>query len=255
MKFRIGYLYKNQLNLYGDNGNIEILVQRAKRRDIPVEVTEIGLEAKIDSNVISNLNMLFMGGGPDSEQKLMYKDLILDKGKYIKEYVDREGVGLFICGSYQLFGHYYLASDGTKLEGLNIFDLHTQHFGPSKPRCIGNTSAILSDRLLNEPFFKNNNNTGESIVGFENHGGRTYLHDTGQSLARVSKGHGNNSEDGTEGIYYNNSIGTYFHGPFLARNPHIADFLIAKALFIDKLQPLDDELINRAHTASKELTP
>jgi CobQ-like glutamine amidotransferase family enzyme len=241
------------LNLYGDNGNVEILLERARRRGIDSEVTEIGLDTKLDSRLVNDFNLIFMGGGPDSGQKIMYKDLLKEKGRYIKEYVDREGTGLFICGSYQLFGHYYLASDGTKLEGLKIFDLHTQHFGPKKPRCIGNTTAVLSDRLLEDPYFKNNNRIGDTIVGFENHGGRTYLHDLSQSLAAVSKGHGNNSEDGTEGIYFKNSIGTYSHGPFLARNPHIADFLIAKALFIDKLQPLEDDLIIRAHSASKEL--
>ena len=90
-------------------------------------------------------------------------------------------------------------------------------------------------------------------MGFENHGGRTYLKDRNLSFASVIKGHGNNSEDGTEGIYYKNSIGTYFHGPILSRNPHLADYLISKALLVDKLEELDDTFITQAHAASLAL--
>ena len=93
------------------------------------------------------------------------------------------------------------------------------------------------------------------MVGFENHGGRTYLGKNIAPLAKVVVGHGNNSEDKTEGAVYKKSYGTYFHGPFLARNPHFADYLIAQALQIsgEELPPLDDALIIAAHTASKKL--
>jgi CobQ-like glutamine amidotransferase family enzyme len=89
------------------------------------------------------------------------------------------------------------------------------------------------------------------IVGFENHGGRTYLGEDAKPFAKVVKGYGNNGDDGTEGVVYKNAIGCYFHGPLLPKNPHIADDLIAKALErkykkIIKLQKLDDTLATRA---------
>ena len=88
-------------------------------------------------------------------------------------------------------------------------------------------------------------------MGFENHGGRTYLNKSNdiKPFAYVVSGHGNNSEDKTEGVHYKNSIGTYFHGPILSKNPHLADFLLIKALGLEKLDDLDDTVINKAHSA------
>ena len=37
MKLTIGYFYKDLLNLYGDNGNVEILLYRAKKRGFKVD--------------------------------------------------------------------------------------------------------------------------------------------------------------------------------------------------------------------------
>jgi len=118
-----------------------------------------------------------------------------------------------------------------------------------KKRCVGNTVCKLSSNILKDPQFKAVNKLGENIVGFENHGGRTYLNKGLKPFAHVISGYGNNSEDKTEGAHYKNSIGTYFHGPLLSKNPHIADFLIIKALGLEKLDDLDDTIINKAHSA------
>lgn len=251
MKLNIGYFYSKLLNLYGDNGNVEILVSRARARNIDVEVVEINPISQLDSVVMENINLVFMGGGPDSSQKIMYEDLLKNKGPYLLDYIEGGGVGLYICGSYQLLGNYYRAADGTVIEGLHAFDLYTEHFGNKKPRCIGNTYCEISKQLVDDPTFKSVNTLKNYIVGFENHGGRTYLGSDMQPFAKVVQGYGNNAEDGTEGVLYKNSIGTYFHGPLLSRNSHIADYLIAKALKIDTLSPLDDSMILEAYTASK----
>jgi len=252
-KLVIGYLYNKNLNLYGDNGNVEILTARATLRGIDVEVRELDLDTKISAGVVSDVNLLFMGGGPDSAQKEVYEDLLRNKKSFIQDYIENEGVGLFVCGSYQLLGKYYKASDGTVLEGLNIFNIYTEHFGNKKPRCIGNCVARLSNKILNDKIFISVNKVGRDIVGFENHGGRTYIDNPDNLLAKIIVGHGNNSEDSTEGYLYKNSLGTYFHGPVLARNPHLADFLIAKSLLLEGLSPLDDFLDIAAHTASRKL--
>ena len=251
-KLTVGYFYKNLLNLYGDNGNVEILSYRAKKRGFDTEVVDIEIDSYIDANTLKQVNVVFMGGGPDSGQKTMYEDLVNNKGPFLKEYIESGGVGLFICGSYQLLGHYYKPAEGPTLKGLGIFDMYTQHFGNKKPRCIGNTVAKLSKDILGDPFFKSNNHLDDTVVGFENHGGRTYLGKEMTPFANIMIGHGNNSEDKTEGALYKNSIGTYFHGPILARNPHLADYLIAKGLGIDKLDELDDSLIIAVHTASEK---
>jgi hypothetical protein len=253
MKLVIGYFYPKLLNLYGDDGNVQILTFRAKSRGFDVEEIHITPDVKVTSNQMNSLNVIFMGGGPDSSQKGMYEDLVSDKGPYLKEYIESGGVGLFICGSYQLLGNYYKSSDGTVLEGLKIFDLHTKHFGNKKPRCIGNVVCEIAPELRHDSIFNAVNRVGSTLVGFENHGGRTYLGDKMLPLAKTIMGHGNNSEDGTEGVLYKNVMGTYLHGPILARNPHLADYLIAKSLGLETLEELDDSLIISAHTASLKL--
>ena len=147
--------------------------------------------------------------------------------------------GLFVCGSPQLLGHWYMTGDCKKLNGLGIFDFVTRHFGHDKPRCIGNTAGKLV-------------NLEKTIVGFENHGGRTYLGKNCQPFAKILKGYGNNGEDGYEGAVYKNVIACYYHGPFLPKNPHVADWLIAKSLEVKykrkiQLEPLDDTLEWQAH--------
>ena len=245
-KLVIGYFYPHLLNLYGDTGNVEILVARAKARNIDVEVLAITPDVLLEPEMCGAVNLVFMGGGPDVSQKKMYEDLIHHKGDFLRDYIVAGGVGLYICGSYQLLGHYYKSSDGDVLEGLGIFDLYTEHFGPRKPRCIGNVVAELLGDLSNGFAFS-------TLVGFENHGGRTFLGSTAQPFGKIKMGYGNNGQDGTEGVLYKNSIGTYLHGPLLAKNPHIADYLIAKSLELTKLASLDDSLILSAHTASKNL--
>jgi CobQ-like glutamine amidotransferase family enzyme len=225
------------------------LVSRALARDFEAEVYEIHSETKLTQEKMNEMNIVFMGGGPDAGQKEMYADLITQKGPYLSEYINKGGMALFICGSYQLMGNYYKSGDGSILDGLGILDLYTQHFGFDKPRCVGNIVCKLSDEILADPFFSQNNEIGDTIVGFENHGGRTYLQGISKPFARVLSGHGNNSEDGTEGLFYKGTIGTYFHGPILSKNPHIADYLIAKGLKLEKLSKIDDAIIKHAHSA------
>lgn len=252
MKLVIGYFYKKLLNLYGDNGNVEIFEYRCKARGFDVEVKEIELGV-LQPNDVKEINLVFMGGGPDSSQKQMYQDLVENKKNFLKDYIETGGVGLFICGSYQLMGNYYKADENNILKGLGIFDLYTEDFGKQKPRCVGNTFAKISDLLLNDDTFKENNVVGNTLVGFENHGGRTFLENGIKPLAHVIKGFGNNGDDKTEGAIYNNCIGTYFHGPFLSKNSHICDYLIAKSLDLKKLESLDDSLIISAHKSAQKL--
>lgn len=257
MKLTIGYFYPDLLNLYGDTGNVEILAFRAKKMGFDVEVIHITIGTDMEASGLSDVNLLFMGGGPDSGQKSMYKDLFDTKRNFVEDYVSSGKVGLYICGAYQLLGKYYKSADGSVLDGLGVFDLYTQHFGADSPRCIGNTLAQLSSEIVNDPIFPNTP-FNDKLVGFENHGGRTYLGKAAKPFAKVLKGHGNNSTDATEGVLYKNSIGTYFHGPILSKNPHLADYLIFKALNLDKQQietlpKIDDTLVLAAHTASKKL--
>ena len=252
MNLKIGYFYPQDLNLYGDTGNIEILVSRAKQRNIEAQVELIDSQTDLTKEMMESFNLVFMGGGPDSGQKSMYEDLLHKKGPLLKEYVENEGVALFICGSYQLLGHYYKAADGKELQGLGIFDLYTEHFGHHRPRSVGNIVCKLSEELLQDEVFKAVNHIGDKIVGFENHGGQTFLGENIRPFATAVFGRGNNTDDDTEGAHYKNAFGTYFHGPVLSKNPHIADYLLAKSLGLEKLSNLDDNVISKAHSALLE---
>lgn len=252
-KLNILYLYPGLLNLYGDNGNIEILKSRSQARGMEVQVTHVGIDDPFDEALLKNTDVVFMGGGPDAQQKLLYKDFLENKGPLLQDYIRDGGVGLYICGAYQLLGRYYKAADGSTINGLGVLDLYTESFGLHKPRCIGNTVAEINPDLAADAVFAAVNHIGTTLVGFENHGGRTYLGEGLLPLATIKTGHGNNSEDGTEGVWYKNSIGTYFHGPLLAKNPHIADYLIAQGLGVSSLEPLDDLLIKSAHLAAQKL--
>jgi len=233
LALRICHLYPDLLNLYGDRGNLLTLKQRCAWRGIDCTITPVSLG---DTFAPEQYDLVFMGGGQDYEQNLLYEDLLEQKGDAIRKAVEDGLVFLCICGGYQLMGKYYEEQDGHKIDGLGALDLWTV----GRPdRLIGNTiheADILAD-LGKDP----------RLVGFENHSGRTYLGHGVRPLARVKKGGGNNGDDQTEGAIYNNVFCTYSHGSFLPKNPAMADHLVEVALrrrypeFV-QLAPLDDQL-------------
>src|SRR5947207_13260162 len=127
--------------------------------------------------------MLFIGGGQDKEQAPVAQDLYDIKGIGLWAAIEDNIPVLAVCGGYQLLAHDYRPASGPDMRGLGVFDAWTIHKGPRVPRCIGDVAIRWH---------------GSTLVGFENHGGRTYL-GTANPLGKVIKGHGNNSEDATEG--------------------------------------------------------
>ena len=130
MKLTIGHLFPDLLNLYGDRGNIQRMVQRLKWRGIDSEVKTYSLEDNID---FENLDIILLGGGSDREQMLVCNRLKEIKDKF-KSYVEDNGVVIAICGGYQLLGKYYETDDG-KIDGLDIVDIYTVQ---EKGRLINN---------------------------------------------------------------------------------------------------------------------
>lgn len=240
------------MSTYGDRGNIIVLSKRCQWRGIDVKVKEITLETQ--NSELLNCDLIFMGGAQDRQQKLAGKDFLENKGPTVKDMVEHEIPALFVCAAYQFVGHYYKPYQGAKIPGAGIFDLYTEHPGDQAKRLIGNVTAeiITANLKLKTLNFTNFKNFKNCIVGFENHGGRTYLGAKMKPLAKVIKGYGNNGEDGFEGAVYKNAIGSYFHGPLLPKNPQIADWLIQKALEVKyknmvKLDKLNDDLELEAH--------
>lgn len=220
----IVHLFPELLNLYGDGGNVITLRRRLEWRGLPVQVEEIGMGDAVD---FTQADIVFVGGGADREQ-LIAKDAMMARKAELSAYVENGGVLLAVCGGYQFLGHRYVMGEDA-VEGLGIIDMETVR---GESRLIGN-AAIRSD-ISSVP-----------IVGFENHGGRTTLGSSVTPLGRcLGETHGNNGEDGFEGVLYRNLVGTYLHGPLLPKNPQVADWLLARAYEqrgeSAPLAPLDD---------------
>ena len=210
MKLRICHLYGNLMNTYGDNGNLLMLQHRAKKLGYEVETTLISLEEDFNPE---EFDIVMFGGGQDYEQTVVAKDLQNKKDTLIK-YIEDDGVVVAICGGFQLLGRYYVNASGERLNGISAIDVCTNGQFPN--RLIGDVE------IFNEEF-------GETYLGYENHIGRTYLGKNMKPLGTVVKGYGNNEEDHAEGCHYKNVFCSYFHGPILVRNQHLADRIIQTA--------------------------
>ena len=228
---KVCWMYHNIMDLYGDKGNMMVLSKRCEQRNIKciIDTLEIG-----ESKDLTQYDLLFLGGGADREQVLLMEDL-LQRREQIQQAMEQGTFIVLICGGYQLFGQYYIAADGTKIEGLKFFPYYTEA-GSDYKRCIGNIA--IRAKLEGKEY---------TIVGFENHGGQTRNVD--QPLGDVLSGYGNTMEDHKEGFYNGSVLATYMHGPLFPKNPEVVDFVIYKCLkkqnpafTLDQLTPLDDHL-------------
>ena len=235
---RVCALYPDLMNIYADRGNLLLLQRRCAWRGIGFELAG----ASLGDPVAADAHLLYLGGGQDRDQRLCAYDLVEHKREAIHEAVAGGTVMLAVCGGLQLLGSSYELGD-EQVPGLGLVDLHTvRHDGP---RLIGDV-AIEVD--LPEAAGIGGRRV---LAGFENHGGRTHLGAGEQPLGRVLKGHGNDGASGVEGVRRDRVIGTYLHGPLLPKNAWFADWLVATALGLDELAPLDDRLEDAAHVSAR----
>lgn len=232
LKLKLVHLYPLFLNIYGDIGNVKVLKNRCEWRGIDLEIEQVNIDDKLESGT----DIYFIGGGQDRQQVEVSLEMQKNKSFFVDEY-NNDSVFLGICGGYQLMGQYYQPHDAKRLDGIGILDAYTV---AGSTRFIGNVSAKM-DYL-----------TPNTLVGFENHSGLTYLNGETKPIAEVVVGNGNNGQDRTEGARSKNAFGTYLHGSFLPKNPHFADYLIKLALkkrYNDdiELELLDDTIELKAH--------
>jgi lipid II isoglutaminyl synthase (glutamine-hydrolysing) len=234
MKLLIGHLYADYLNIYGDRGNIICLKKRCLWREIKAEVKNISIGDKLKPG---EFDLFFGGGGQDRQQLIVSQDLQAKK-QVLKHEADRGVPMLLICGTYQLFGHYFQTFDHKKIPGISVFNLKTV---AGQSRKIGNIVVGLNQKVFKKYSFKR-----PQLVGFENHSGSSYisLGNKTQALGQVINGFGNNGRDKTEGAVYKNVFGCYLHGPLLPKNPHFADLLIKLALENKYKKPIDLKLLD-----------
>ena len=225
----IVHLYPIEMNIYGDTGNRLVLEKRLKWRNIPYRVSMVGIGQQIPKDA----DIVLGGGGQDKGQLNIESDL-QKKAASLHKLSSLGVVMLMVCGMYQLFGHKFITSENKIIEGISLLPVTTH---ASTDRMIGN---IIFDTQWG------------SLVGFENHSGKTYLDSGASEFGNVIKGFGNNGQDGTEGCVINNVFGTYSHGPLLSKNPNFTDEILLRAIHLSDptvkfLTELDDNLEKSAH--------
>jgi lipid II isoglutaminyl synthase (glutamine-hydrolysing) len=230
---RVCALYPDLMNIYADRGNIQVLRARCVWRGLGFKLSGSTLGDALDARAH---DLFYVGGGQDRDQIAVAEDMVATKRDALHAAAERGAVVLAVCGGYQLLGRFYQLGERV-VPGIGLVGLETVR--EEGPRLIGNCAieADLGGGL-------------ETIAGFENHGGRTYLDAGERPLGRVLSGHGNNGRDGLEGVRRDNVFGTYLHGPLLPKNAWLADRLIELALGIE-LAPLDDELERAAHLSAR----
>ncbi|HEY6959763.1 MAG TPA: glutamine amidotransferase [Candidatus Limnocylindria bacterium] len=230
MDLHIAHLYPDLMSIYGDRGNVLALTQRARWRDIAVEVRAYAAGTEFDAGWP---DLLFFGGGQDQGQDIVGADLQGANGDAVRRALEGGAAALTICGGYQLFGSEYVPENAPAIRGLGVLDVRTV---AGRTRFVGNLVVETPDGIL---------------VGFENHSGKTYLGLKAVPLGAVVVGHGNNGEDHTEGAVQGRIVGTYSHGSCLPKNPWLADKLLAWALSrrhgAVELRALDDREENAAN--------
>jgi len=196
---RIGLVLPDVMGTYGDGGNALVLRQRLRMRGHDAEVVEIGL----NDPVPESLDLYTLGGAEDAAQRLATRHLQRYPG--LQRAAERGAPVLAICAAIQVLGHWYETSSGERVDGVGILDATTS---PQQTRAIGEIVIRPALAGLTQP-----------LTGFENHRGGTTLGSDATGLGRVDRGVGNGVGDGLEGAVQGSVIGTYLHGPVLARNP------------------------------------
>lgn len=238
----IGLILPDVLGTYGDDGNALVLRQRARMRGIDAEIKRFTL----DDAVPSGLDIYCLGGGEDTAQILAAEHLSQDRGLSTAAHAGRPIFA--VCAGLQVLGDSFRAA-GRIVDGLGLIDATTVSL---QKRAIGEvistpTRAGFTSELT------------EKLIGFENHMGATLLGPDAEPLGRVIRGEGNcdtwgasdvmdnERQQHAEGAVQGSVVATYMHGPALARNPQLADILLAKAMgtTLAALDPLDIDVVDR----------
>ena len=225
------HLYPREMNIYGDTGNVRVLAKRLEWRGIETRIVPVSVGDPLPSDA----DILLGGGGQDAAQGEIGTDFV-SRGAELRAMADDGVVMLAICGSYQMLGHEFVTQEGLRIGGVSVLDVTTRG---TQTRLIGNNSVDTAATI-----------DAGRLVGYENHSGMTELGSGVRPLGSTQTGRGNNGRDRTEGAVRDNVIGTYLHGPVLAKSPRFADDLIRRALdrrgIASALAPLDDRLAEQA---------
>jgi CobQ-like glutamine amidotransferase family enzyme len=219
----IAVVYPELLGTYGDGGNGLVLARRAAWRGLPVDLVSVGA-----GDPLPNADLYCLGGGEDGPESRAADGLARDGT--LARAVAAGATVLAVCAGYQLMGHTFPAADGRPMAGLGLLDVTT----------VKGTGRRAVGEVVVDPCVVGGISL-PPLTGFENHGGVTSVGPGARPLGRVAAGVGNGSGDRTEGAWAGRVVGSYLHGPLLARNPALADLLLEWATGDGPLATLDDE--------------
>jgi CobQ-like glutamine amidotransferase family enzyme len=213
-ELRLIWVYPDLLSTYGDQGNVIMLARRAQLRGIAAEVVAV----RSDQPVPTGGDIYLLGGGEDRPQVLAARRLRAHGG--LARAAEAGAVLFGVCAGYQLMGEEFAGDDGQPVAGLGLLDVRSER---GERRAVGEIAAQLVPDIAEE-MVEGGTPGVRSLTGFENHHGLTHRGPGVRPLAHTLTGIGNG--DGTDGAYHDHFIGTYLHGPVLARNPGLADHLL-----------------------------
>lgn len=218
-------LFPDLLGTYGDDGNAVVLTQRCRWRGLDAEIVDV----RSGDDIPSDGNVYVIGGGEDAPQTTA-ADQLAASGN-LHRALDAGAALLAVCAGFQLVGHEFVGADGSQVAGLGLLDCTTVR--RPGPRRVGEV-VVDGDEALG---------VGR-LTGYENHASVTELGAGARPLGQLRVGAGRATGERTEGAWSGRMLGTYLHGPVLARNPALADRLLGWVLGTD-LQPLSgDELVD-----------
>lgn len=226
-------VYQSLLGIYGDRGNATVLVKRLQWRGIETVLTV----AEPGTPLPDDADLYLLGGGEDGAQTTAVR-LLTQEGT-LHRAADRGAVVFAVCAGYQILGNTFTIGEREEvMPGLGLLDISTRR---GTDRAVGEILTRL--RPLSGDVTPVDGDDA-LVTGFENHGGMTTLGAAATPLADVEIGIGNGDGSHTEGAVQGSVVGTYPHGPVLARNPALADFLLETALHT-RLDPLPRPVIDR----------
>lgn len=193
---KIEILFPEFCNLYGDMFNMKYL-----KKCLPeAEFIETALEEE-PTFVKENVNLIYIGPMTEKTQEKVISKLLPYKERII-DLIEKNTVFLFTGNAVEVLGKYIENEDGTRIEGLGIFDVYAKRdmFHRHNSFLIGKYEDI-------------------EVIGFKSQFTMLYGDNTNMEFLEVEKGIGINKESKLEGIKKNNFIGTYLIGPLLILNP------------------------------------
>jgi CobQ-like glutamine amidotransferase family enzyme len=220
---RIVRIYPDILGTYGDNGNAIVLQKRLEWRGINSSIVDVTLNDSIPATG----DIYLIGGGEDAAESAACESL--KSSKTFAKIFERGASILAVCAGFQILGTEYEDALGKMRPGLGLIDATTK--GES-PRLVGDVVIDTANSI----------NVG-MLVGYENHAGNTVLGKTQQAFGSIVKGYGNSKNADTDGAIAGGLIGTYLHGPVLARNPRFADYMLSG--IVGDLEPLEADILHQ----------